>query len=247
MVERVPTYIAGFDGLIEGGFPKSSITLISGTPGTGKSIFCAQMVYNNALKGKKCLYLNLEQDSGRLETQMRQFGFNTENLKKNLKIVAVDSSDHAMVEYVLSEIKKLDYDLIVLDSLDSISSTPLSSDEIGKLGLDQISDMLVPTVMDAPLVGRLKLKKIFSAITQSKATAFVTSEKVENSPGLSRDTISEFLCDGIIVVTFSSIAGGASRTLEIRKMRFTKFVEGIMPMDFSSDGIRVTPLEEEKL
>ncbi len=246
MIERVSTYIAGFDELIEGGFPKGSITLISGMPGTGKSIFCAQILYNNVLKGKKCLYLNLEQDSGRLETQMKELGWNPDTVKKNLKIAAVDSSDPSMVEYVLDEIKKLNYDLVVLDSLDSISSTPLSTDEIGRLGIDQISDMLVPTVMDAPMIGRMKLKKIFAAIAQSKATAFLTSEKVENAPGISRDTISEFLCDGIVTLNYIEIGVADYRTMLIQKLRNSDHYKGIVPYNITKKGIEILVSELKK-
>jgi circadian clock protein KaiC len=37
--DRVPTGIAGFDGLVEGGLPKGRSILITGEPGTGKTIF----------------------------------------------------------------------------------------------------------------------------------------------------------------------------------------------------------------
>ena len=143
--------------------------------------------------------------------------------------------------------QKTKYDLIVLDSLDSISSTPMETEELGKMSMQKISESVLPTVVDMPTVGRMKLKKIFTAIANSKATALLTSEKVENALGFSRDTISEFLCDAIIVLTYSSVAGGANRTLEIRKNRLSKFDEGIMPMEISDKGIVVTPLEEEKL
>ncbi|MBN2126794.1 MAG: AAA family ATPase [Candidatus Diapherotrites archaeon] len=247
MVERIPTGVPGFDKLIENGLPKGSITLISGTPGTGKSILCSQIAFNNALKGKKVLYLNLEQNEGRLEAQMLQFAWDPEKVKNNLKIVSVDSSDSQIVEYILSEIKKLNYDLIILDSLDSISSTQFPSDKTDSLGMQKIAESVIPTIFDAPTIGRLKLKKIFTAIAKSKATALLTSERVENGVGLSRDTISEFLCDGIITLTYSSVAGGANRTFEIRKMRLTDFSQGIMPMELNSKGISVTSLEEEKL
>ncbi|MFH1224172.1 MAG: ATPase domain-containing protein [Candidatus Diapherotrites archaeon] len=247
MVDRVSTGISGFDKLIEGGLPKGSITLISGTPGTGKSIFCSQIVYTNALKGKKCLYLNLEQNEGRLEAQMKQFGLDPEKVKSNLKIRAADSSNVETIRYILDAIRETNYDLIVLDSLDSISSTPFEGEKLGKMGFEKIAEGIVPTPLDAPTIGRMKLKKIFTAIAESKATALVTSERVEGAQGISRDTISEFLCDGIIVLTFSSAAGGGNRTLEIRKMRLTDFAEGIVPLDFAKGGIKVTPLEEERL
>ena len=61
------------------------VIIVTGTPGTGKSILCSQILYNNALKGKKCLYLNLEQNEGRLENQMKQFGWTPEDWN-NLKL-----------------------------------------------------------------------------------------------------------------------------------------------------------------
>ena len=60
---------------------------------------------------------------------MMQFGWDTASTK-SLKIVAIDSSDPKIVEYVLKEIQTVDYDFVVLDSLDSISSNPLTIEEI---------------------------------------------------------------------------------------------------------------------
>ena len=42
--ERVPTGVHGLDKLIEGGFPKGRSILVTGEPGTGKSIFCLQFL-----------------------------------------------------------------------------------------------------------------------------------------------------------------------------------------------------------
>lgn len=235
MADRVQTGIAGMDKLIEGGLPKGSITLISGTPGTGKSIFCSQILYTNALKGKKCLYLNLEQNEGRLDNQMMQFGWNPEKAKKNLKIIAVDSSNPEMIRFILGAIQETNYDMIALDSLDSISSTPFDAEKLGKLGFEKIAENVIPTPMDAPTIGRMKLKKIFTAIAKSKATALVTSERVEGAQGISRDTISEFLCDGIIVLTAYNALD--TRKLEIAKLRNTKHTLKQQSMEITGNGI----------
>jgi len=56
------TGIKGFDELVQGGFPEGSSTLITGSPGTGKSIFGLQYIYNGAVKYKeRGLYLTFEQ------------------------------------------------------------------------------------------------------------------------------------------------------------------------------------------
>lgn len=246
MVERISSGIAGFDGLIEGGLPKGSISLVSGTPGTGKSILCAQLLYNNALKGKRCLYLNLEQNAGRLESQMKQFGWDTEKVRKNLKITSVDSSNPNMVEYILEAIQGLNYDLIALDSLDSISSLPISLEDIDKPGTEKVGELLMPAILAEPLIGREKLKRIFTAIAKSKATALLTSERIEGSGGFSRDTISEFLCDGIITLDYVEIGVADYRTMLIRKVRNSDHYKDIIPFNITGKGIEILESELRK-
>jgi circadian clock protein KaiC len=213
--------------------------LVCGTPGTGKSIFCAQVLYHAALKGKKCMYLNLEQDSGKLEKQMKQFGWDVQKAK-NLKVVSVDSSKPDLVDYILKEIQKLRYDLIALDSLDSISSSPLSEAEIGKMSMEKISESVVPTVLDVPTVGRMKMKKIFQTIANSKATTLVTSEASKESKWFSRDTVSEFLADAIIVLIATPLGKKLARSLELNKMRHTKLKGGRYNLEIGKKGLVVS-------
>jgi len=239
MVSRISTHVPGLDKLIQGGLPKGSITLISGTPGTGKSILSSQVAYNNALKGKKCLYLNLEQNEGRLENQMKQFGWDEKKVSKYLKVIAVDSSNPKLVDYLLKEIQNAKYDLIILDSLDSISSNPLSVEEMSENKIDKIAQFTIPTLMDSQTIGRMKLKKIFSAIAKTGATALLTSERVEGANGISRDTISEFLCDGIIMLKSTRVGSEFSRNIHVEKMRGTKIDPILHTFEFKKNGINV--------
>ena len=45
---RVPTGINSLDALIEGGFPRGSLILLAGNPGTGKTIFSMQFLFKGA-------------------------------------------------------------------------------------------------------------------------------------------------------------------------------------------------------
>ena len=57
-MDRVATGVAGFDGLVQGGLPAGSNILLTGRPGTGKTIFALQYLYNGALKGENGIYIS---------------------------------------------------------------------------------------------------------------------------------------------------------------------------------------------
>jgi len=239
MNDKIATYIEGLDSMLGGGIPQGIVVLIAGTPGTGKSILCMEILYKNALKGKRCLYLNLEQNDGRLERQMKQFGWDPTKVP-SLKIVSVDTSNASVVDFILTEIKKSDYDIIALDSLDSISSSPAMVEELATQSFESVAQYTIPTVMDTVTIGRMKLKRIFNSIAKSKATAFVTSERVEGGQGISRDTISEFLSDGIILLTGTTIGKKLMRTIEVSKMRFTEIPGGKYDLQITKQGLAVS-------
>jgi RecA-superfamily ATPases implicated in signal transduction len=45
-VEKIRTMIEGFDDISHGGMPLGRTTLVSGTSGTGKTLFAVQFLYN---------------------------------------------------------------------------------------------------------------------------------------------------------------------------------------------------------
>ena len=45
-VEKIRTMIEGFDDISHGGMPIGRTTLVSGTSGTGKTLFAVQFIYN---------------------------------------------------------------------------------------------------------------------------------------------------------------------------------------------------------
>ena len=56
-VTRVSTGNSQADEILSGGFPKNSINIVMGQPGTGKSIFAEQLVFRNATEDLPILYL----------------------------------------------------------------------------------------------------------------------------------------------------------------------------------------------
>ncbi|MHB8587348.1 MAG: ATPase domain-containing protein [Candidatus Dormibacteraceae bacterium] len=58
MIERLPTGNDRLDEILNGGLPKNAITLVSGVPGSGKTILSQQFVFRNATKEHPALYLS---------------------------------------------------------------------------------------------------------------------------------------------------------------------------------------------
>ena len=65
----------------------------------------------------------------------------------------------------------------------------------------------------------MHIRRLMTMLSKDNSTALITSEIPEGSRSLSRDTVSEFLADGIILLDIDSTMD--RRKLIIRKMRST--------------------------
>jgi len=101
-------------------------------------------------------------------------------------------------------------------------------------------DRLIPTITDIKIATRFIVYNIIKKIKSIDCTTILTSELLLNSEGLSRDTISEFLVDGVITLHYVMSGVDSGRTLMIRKIRGTTHSEDIHPIEFSKGiGLRV--------
>jgi len=61
-VEKIPSGIPGFDEISHGGIPKGRVTLISGTSGSGKTVFSAQFIYKGIVDyGENGVFVTFEE------------------------------------------------------------------------------------------------------------------------------------------------------------------------------------------
>ncbi len=68
---RTPTGIPGLDKLLTGGLPKSRIILLSGGPGTGKTILSSQYLVNGILDYEESgVYVSLDENKQHVLTNL---------------------------------------------------------------------------------------------------------------------------------------------------------------------------------
>src|SRR5919108_1262026 len=87
--ERVPTGIIGLDDQIEGGFPKGRSILVTGEPGTGKTIFALQFLMEGLARGEKGIYVAADEGPMDILEQAASLGWDLEQHveKKELAIL----------------------------------------------------------------------------------------------------------------------------------------------------------------
>jgi KaiC/GvpD/RAD55 family RecA-like ATPase len=239
--KRVGTGIDGLDGLLQGGYPQGSVNLVAGTPGTGKTIVCFQYLHAGIKNGEKCLFLTSDERIYNLVSQAKKFGFDFDAAMQSgqLKFLYLDLEKRTVHKEMETEIRIGKYSRVVLDSLTPLSEMPVWVVSRG-------SEIIPPedTVMSAPIpldsiqATRMHVRRLLRILEEDDCTALVTSEITEGSRNLSRDSVSEFLVDGILVLDLDPSMD--RRKLTVRKMRGTKHT--LKPRDIeinSKGGIRV--------
>jgi|YelNatPaOPRAMG01_1025707.scaffolds.fasta_scaffold06517_6 KaiC/GvpD/RAD55 family RecA-like ATPase len=224
-IERTPSGIKGLDTLLKGGFPKYSTILISGTPGTGKTILSIQFLVNGALNYKeKGVYISLEEDVNRIKKYMyTTFGWPLEQLQKKGKLILVKSDIYDFEVFknlIETNVEKIGAERIVIDPLTVIS-----------------------LFFEKPLDIRRSLLDLDKLLKRLNCTTLLTCEIPEGTNAISSFGIEEFTCDGIILLSY--FPGLSPRGITIRKMRATDHATEIYPFEIKSGkGIVVYPTEK---
>ncbi|MDD5406040.1 MAG: DNA repair protein RadA [Sulfurovaceae bacterium] len=101
------------DLVLGGGIVPSSLTLIGGSPGIGKSTLLLKIAGNIAKNEKKVLYVSGEESLGQIKLRSDRLDANSDNLFLLCEINLVS---------ILAEITQNSYELIVIDSIQTLYS-----------------------------------------------------------------------------------------------------------------------------
>lgn len=253
MIKRVPTGIDGFDKLIGGGFIDGSSILVCGAPGTGKSIFALQYLYNGAAKyGDNGLYVSIEEKPENLKAQGEEFGWNFKFLEEKGKIsflkIPVDVTNINILDLIKKEATRIKAKRVVIDSLSVLAIN--APRYIIPIIVNKIDDpsYIVPQKLYSPTFSNEEISQFIYIFMNRIEDLGATCLFIADSPSgtdayLTRDTVSEFICDGVVLLKMLTMGKTANRTLEIRKMRGTELNEGINSIKFSKNGIKITGFE----
>ena len=243
MVDKVKTGIEGLDKALNGGIPKNNITLVSGGAGTGKSTLAMQFLVNGAkLFGEKGLYVSTEQSKKELYRTAESYGWNLEQLELSgkLKIAYFDVVEtDGFLEKLYELYTSFQPKRVVIDSLTTLTDSLLVSGIGEKSGFSmvQIAETVSPIPRTERIVSKNLLYHLMKKLRLFDSTIMLTSELLEGENGLSADQVSEFICDGVVVLHYLGVGSAEFRTMQIRKLRYTSHEKDYLTYDISEKGI----------
>ena len=240
VVQKLPTGIPSFDIIAKGGLPRNRTTLISGTAGSGKTIFAVQFLAAGIRDwGESGVFVTFEESPADVRTNMRSFGWDLDRWEREGKLAFVDASPDPDVEVIESGSFDLGALLARIEhAVRKVGATRVSVDSLGAI-FTQFSDQAVV---------RRELFRIASALKGLGVTAILTAERANDYGPVARFEVEEFITDNVVILRNVLEDENRRRTIEILKFRGTDHQKGEFPFTIvPSDGLVVIPLSAIQL
>jgi len=121
--EMYTTGVSELDKMLGGGLAKSSISLIVGPAGSGKSLLALNIALKNAMDKRKVLFLSLNESKEQVYKRITSMGYNIHEVEPFLHVCAINPFGYPM--YVLLSkfrelLNQLKPDLYIVDSLERL-------------------------------------------------------------------------------------------------------------------------------
>ena len=203
LLNVVSTGVEGLDRVLEGGFPRNSLIVLAGNPGTGKTIFSAQFLYCGAVDyGESGVYVSFAEDHESFIQNMRNFGFDFKRLEEKGKFSFLEfltmekEAASTIVNMILREISKINAKRLVIDSYSALAQ-----------------------MLEKPLEARKFLHTVLGRITRLLGCTTLLIVEIPFGQERIGLGIEGFVADGILQLRAGRLEGRSYRDLLIRKMR----------------------------
>ncbi len=221
----VPTGVATLDLLLGGGIPERQSVLITGDPGTGKTILSSQIAFAQAARGKRVVIATLASEAQeKLLQELSGFSFfEPDRVGQEIFIVSayawVQKGPKETRDLILRMMKDHKADLLVIDGMRSLRD--LWANEA------KLRDFLY---------------ELNVALAQIGAICLLTTEyPLQKLLGYPEATT----VDGIISLSMQRFGGRIVRRAQVAKLRGRAHLTGEHVMHITAGGVHLVPRLEE--
>ncbi len=222
LTDRITSGNPRADEILCGGFPKNSINIIMGLPGTGKSLFAEQLVFANAGDDRPIVYLTtLSEPLAKVLSYLQRFAFYDED-KMGTAVLYDDIGPQlakdgigALLTAVSDVILASSPKIIVIDSFKALHDLSASVPDLRRM-----------------------LYELSGLITAYDTTVFLVGEYSDEDA----QTLPEFaVADGIVQMLRNPLSTRDERFLRVLKLRGSRYFEGLHGFKINSAGLEIYP------
>ncbi|HHH99981.1 MAG TPA: KaiC domain-containing protein [Thermococcus litoralis] len=233
MIKRVKTGIPGMDEILHGGVPERNVVLLSGGPGTGKTIFSQQFLWNGLQMGEPGIYVALEEHPVQVRQNMAQFGWDVRPYEEQGMFAMVDAFTAGIGKSKEYE-KYIVHDLTDIREFIDVLRQAIRDINAKRVVVDSVTTLYI----NKPAMARsiiLQLKRVLAGTgcTSIFVSQISVGERGFGGPGV------EHGVDGIIRLDLDEIDGELKRSLIVWKMRGTSHSMRRHPFEITDKGITV--------
>jgi KaiC/GvpD/RAD55 family RecA-like ATPase len=224
MTERIKTGVDGLDAILGGGITAGSTVLVSGNPGTGKSVLGLQYLYAGATEfDERGIYLSFEEGADDLRASAESIGFDRWSEVVDSGRVTVFDKRMLLDDREFSE---------TLDRL----VEELSGGDYRRLVMDSLT--MFELFFEGERENRRYLLKFTDVLKEFGVTSLLVAEQSAIFPDQDIG-LENFLTDGNVFMIQTPTGSGVTRYIWVGKMRKQAVDTDIFPMEIGRGGITV--------
>jgi len=235
-VPKTSTGIQGLDEVLNGGLPTGCLTLLSGGPGSGKTILALEFLVRGALAGRPGILLTFEEREEALRRYARAFGWDVEALERNGRLALIAA--------------RFDANAIIAGEFDVGAILAVLRQQSEALGARQV-------VIDAPdvflrLLGnsvkeRAELHKINDWLRDQGMTAVVTVKAGSPDTSNQYDELLDYMADCVIQLDQRVAEQVTTRRMRVVKYRGSNCGRNEYPFAITDRGVWIIPVTRASL
>ena len=221
--------IKGFDEITGGGLPTGRTTLLSGGPGSGKTILSLSFLVNGAQKcDEPGIFVCFEEASARVIANAGGFGWNLPTLVRTQKIFFLDAQPTP--------------DLIQSGNFDFCGLLAALGAKVDTMGarrivLDAIDIFLA--LLPDPAAQRREMYRLHEWLLARELSAIVTTKLGGNEESGDPLGFMQFMVDCSVILNHRVVLGVSQRNLRVEKYRGSAFSENESPFVIGDTGFDV--------
>lgn len=235
-IPKTPTGIRGLDEVLKGGVPSGGLTLISGGPGTGKTLFGLEFLVRGALAGRPGIMLTFEEREIDLRRYAQMFGWDTTELEQQGRLALIGA------RFDPDAILSGDFDLGSILAILRHKTTTMQAKQV----VIDAPDVFL-RLLDSRSKERAELYRLQNWLRDNEQTALMTVKIHHDAHSNSYHGFLDYMADCVIQLDERVSEQVTTRRIRVTKYRGSPHGRNEYPFALTHQGVWIIPVTATNL